>query len=130
MAAKNNELEIVAVCDIDPEKLEKTAAQLDHVHPYTDYKTMLEEETPDLVAIATESGKHAQLALDCIRAGCHVIIEKPIALSIADADQIIEMAKQKGVFLREVINLFLRYAKNTFMIKLFLLCLNNLISIF
>lgn len=62
MAAKNNELEIVAVCDIDPEKLEKTAAQLDHVHPYTDYKTMLEEETPDLVAIATESGKHAQLA--------------------------------------------------------------------
>lgn len=97
MAAKNNELEIAAVCDIDPEKLEAMAAHLDHVHQYTDYKTMLEVERPDLVAIATESGKHAPIALDCIMAGCHIIIEKPIALSIEDADQIIQMAKQKGV---------------------------------
>ena len=97
MAARNNRLEIVAVCDIDLKKLEKTAAQLEHVHPYTDYKTMLENESPDLVAIATESGKHARIALDCIRAGCHVIIEKPIALSIEDANQIIQLAKQKGV---------------------------------
>lgn len=97
MAAKNNELEIVAVCDVDPEKLEKTAAHLDHVHKYTDYKIMLEIESPDLVAIATESGKHTQIALDCIMACCHVIIEKPIALSIEAADQIIQLAKQKGV---------------------------------
>lgn len=97
MAARNNQLEIVAVCDIDPERLEKTAEQLEHVRQYTDYRTMLENESLDLVAIATESGKHSQIALDCIQAGCHVIIEKPIALSIADADQIIEMAKQKGV---------------------------------
>lgn len=97
MAAQNNQLEIVAVCDTDPEKLERTAAQFDHVHQYTDYKKMLENESPDLVAIATESGKHAQIALDCIRTGCHVIIEKPIALSIEDANQIIELAKQKDV---------------------------------
>ena len=97
MAARNNRLEIVAICDIDPEKLEKTAAQLDHVHQYTDYKTMLKNERPDLVAIATESGKHASIAIDCIMAGCHVIIEKPIALSIEDADRIIQLAKQKSV---------------------------------
>ena len=70
---------------------------LGDVRKYADYKEMLENETPELVAIATESGKHAQIALDCISAGCHVIIEKPIALSIADANAIIAAGKEKGV---------------------------------
>lgn len=68
-----------------------------HAKRYTDYRMLLEHERPTLVSIATESGKHAQMALDCIAAGCHVIIEKPIALSISDADAIIEAAKAKGV---------------------------------
>ncbi len=64
---------------------------------YTDYREMLAREQPQLVAIATESGKHAQIALDCMEAGCHVIIEKPIALSLADADRILAKAKEKQV---------------------------------
>jgi len=70
---------------------------LANVKKYTDYKYMLEVEKPELVAIATESGKHAIIAIDCIEAGCHVIIEKPIALSISDADAIISAGKRKGV---------------------------------
>lgn len=97
-AAKNNHLEIVAVCDINQKKMKEKYAFLTHVNQYTDYKEMLEKEKPTLVAIATESGKHAQIAIDCIQAGCHVIIEKPIALSIEDADHIIQLAKQKRVF--------------------------------
>ena len=58
---------------------------------------MLEKEKPDLVAIATESGSHADIAVDCINTGCNVIIEKPIALSIADADRIIEAAERMNV---------------------------------
>jgi len=49
------------------------------------------------VAICTESGKHDQIALDCIEAGCHLIIEKPIALSLDKADQIIEKAKARNL---------------------------------
>ena len=64
---------------------------------YTDYKELLEKEKPELVAIATESGKHAAIAIDCINADCNVIIEKPIALSIEDADHIIALAEEKGV---------------------------------
>lgn len=95
-------LEIAAVCDILPEHCEKVLAQLpeetcSEIKRYTDYQEMLSETQPELVAIATESGKHAQIALDCIAAGCNVIIEKPIALSIADADAIIAAAKAKGV---------------------------------
>ena len=98
-AAKNNNLDFVAMCDILPEAMQEKSDKfgLGEVHKYTDYKVLLEKESPELVAICTESGKHAAIALDCIEAGCHVIIEKPIALSIADADAIIDAAEKKGV---------------------------------
>lgn len=98
-AAKINDLEFVGICDVDEKMLYDKVAKfnLKGVAQYSDYHKMLEKEQPDLVAIATESGKHATIALDCIEAGCNLIIEKPIALSLADADAIIELAKAKGV---------------------------------
>lgn len=98
-AAKNNNLDFVSMCDILPETMREKSDKfgLEMVHRYTDYKEMLEKEKPELVAIATESGKHATIALDCITNGCNLIIEKPIALSIADADAIIKAGKRKGV---------------------------------
>jgi len=99
-AAIANKLEFLAICDIDPANMEEKALKFelsDDVKRYTDYKEMLAKEKPELVAIATESGKHAAIALDCIEAGCNVIIEKPIALSIEDANAIIEAARKKGV---------------------------------
>jgi UDP-N-acetyl-2-amino-2-deoxyglucuronate dehydrogenase len=95
-------MEIVAVCDIVLEHMEKVLAlvpeeQRKQIVRYTDYRQMLVESKPDLVAIATESGKHVQQALDCIETGCHVIIEKPIALSLKDADTIIQAGQEKGV---------------------------------
>lgn len=98
-AAKNNNLEFVAMCDIVPEVMTEKSDKfgLANVKKYTDYKELLRLEKPELVAIATESGKHAAIALDCIAAGCNVIIEKPIALSISDADAIIEAGKEAGV---------------------------------
>ena len=100
VAAQNNHLEIMALCDIVPDHMKDKV--LKHKLPadvkqYTSYHEMLEEIHPDLVAIATESGKHAQIALDCIDAGCNLIIEKPIALSLKDSDAIIEKAQAKGV---------------------------------
>ena len=101
IAARKNDLEIVAVSDIVRQNAEDKILQCDldpqAVKVYEDYKEMLEKEKPELVAIATESGKHASIALDCIAAGCHVIIEKPIALSIADADAIIAAGKAHNV---------------------------------
>jgi len=98
-AAKENGLEFVAICDIAPENmLDKVRKfELTGVKMYNDYREMLEKEKPELVAICTESGKHAAIALDCIDAGCNVIIEKPIALSLADADEIIRRGHEKGV---------------------------------
>ena len=101
VAAMNNQLEIVAFCDIVRTNAEDKITKFDlhdqNIRIYEDYKEMLEKEKPELVAIATESGKHAQIALDCLDYNCNLIIEKPIALSISDADEIIAKAKKNGV---------------------------------
>ena len=100
VAAQNNGLDMVAMCDLDPSKMETHALRFENANRakrYTDYKEMLTKEKPELVAIATESGEHARIAIDCIEAGCNVIIEKPIALSIEDADKIIEAGRKNNV---------------------------------
>lgn len=99
-AARDNGLEMSAICDIKPEMMREKAGQFaldETTSQYLDYRAMLAFEQPDLVAIATESGNHASIALDCIAAGCNLIIEKPIALSLEDADDIIAQARAKGV---------------------------------
>ena len=101
-AAINNKLEIVAVCDVLPEKmealLEKHDLQADtSIKRYQDYKQMVAEVKPDLVSIATESGIHAEIALYCIEQDINLIIEKPMAMSIEDADKIIKLSEEKGV---------------------------------
>lgn len=99
-AANANELDFVAICDVEAANMEDKKVKFelsDDIKQYTDYHKMLENERPELVAIATESGKHAQIALDCMDYGCNLIIEKPIALSIEDADKIIAKAKKLGL---------------------------------
>lgn len=101
-AAMKNQLEFVAVCDIMPEKmealLEKSGLEKEKsIKRYTDYKKMLEENKIELIGIATESGIHAEIALYCIDYGVNCIIEKPIAMSIQDADEIIRHSQEKGV---------------------------------
>ena len=101
-AAVNNQLEIAAVCDVQEDHMEtllaKHGLQADtSIKRYTDYKAMLEEAQPELVSIATESGLHAEIAIFCIKHGVHVIIEKPMAMSMADANEIIRLSEEKKV---------------------------------
>lgn len=101
-AAINNDLNIVAVCDVIPEAMEVLLAKHglekdSSIKRYTDYKKMLEENDITLVSIATESGVHAEIALYCIDKGIHVIIEKPMAMSMQDAEEIIRRSQEKNV---------------------------------
>lgn len=101
-AALTNDLEIVGLCDVIPEKIEEIMEKHDFqnnekIRKYTDYKEMLDQVKPELVSIATESGNHAEIALYCIDKGIHLIIEKPMAMSIEDANKIIDKSKEKGV---------------------------------
>lgn len=95
-------MELSAVCDPITEKAEKKAddyCAATGVRPavYADYHKALKELEIDCCSIATESGYHAQIALDCIRAGKNVLVEKPMALSTKDAEQMLNEAKAHGV---------------------------------
>lgn len=101
-AAIANQLDIVAVCDVLPEAMENLLAKYElendaHIHRYTNYQKMLDIEMPELVGISTESGIHAEIALFCIKHGINVIIEKPMAMSMTDADAIVAAADQYHV---------------------------------
>jgi predicted dehydrogenase len=91
---------LTAVCDPILHRAEEKAKEYQvhvagvEVSVYTDYKKMLAESRSDIVTIATESGKHKEIAMDCLNAGCHVICEKPMALSTTDADVMNEAAKR------------------------------------
>jgi len=98
-ADNHTSMELKAACDSVLQRAEGQAGEYRKVFPgndvrcYTDYKKMLCEIKPDIVAIATESGKHSEIAIDCLKAGAHVICEKPMALSTGDADAMIAAAK-------------------------------------
>lgn len=93
-----SELELVALCDLDLsaiDRLLETQPQeipaLQGIRRFTDYRELLAEVKPDLVAIATYSGSHASIAKDALQHGAHVLIEKPMALSLKDAREVIEL---------------------------------------
>lgn len=102
-AVDNNGLEFVAACDVLPENIDilfqkQPPKNMEAIARYTDYKQMLAEHPEiELAAIATPSGVHAEIALYCIDHGVNVIIEKPMAMSMADADEIIRRSEEKGV---------------------------------
>lgn len=101
-AVLNNHLEFVAVCDVIPDQMEKLLGKHGlngdlSIKRYTDYKEMIAENKIDLIGIATESGLHAEIGLYCIDHGIHVIIEKPMAMSIEDANKIIKRSIEKNV---------------------------------
>ncbi|OUO57989.1 oxidoreductase [Collinsella sp. An271] len=102
-AAVRNGFEIVAVCDVVPGKMDAALAKHGlegdpSIARYADYREMLAEHPEiELASVATESGKHAAIALDLIDAGVNAIVEKPMAMSMADADEIVRRSAERGV---------------------------------
>ncbi len=100
-AALDNRLTLCALCDAVPGKaaalLGQAGLQAPDIPVFADYREMLDRCRPELAAIATDSGSHAEIALECIGRGIPVLIEKPIALSMEDADAIVRRADETGV---------------------------------
>ncbi|MBQ3643159.1 MAG: Gfo/Idh/MocA family oxidoreductase [Candidatus Riflebacteria bacterium] len=102
-AVINNKLDFVAACDIEPEKINKLFTKTGFqdstkIAKYSDYKKMLKEHPEiELVAISTNSGNHAEIALDCLECNKNLIVEKPLAISMKDADKIVKLSNEKGL---------------------------------
>lgn len=76
--------ELVAVCDIKAERAERLAAQYG-CRCYTDWRDMLRQEQPDSVHICLPHDLHAPVSIEAMRCGAHVITEKPMAISVSEA---------------------------------------------
>lgn len=101
-AAVENGFLILAVCDIDESHIDEmfdksVFCDKDNIRRYSSYTEMYDAEKPELVSIALPSGLHAEAALEAIKRGINVIIEKPIAMSIQDASEIIKQAEINNV---------------------------------
>ncbi|MFA7235261.1 MAG: Gfo/Idh/MocA family oxidoreductase [Phycisphaeraceae bacterium] len=111
------DVEIVGLCDIIPErmyeKMEKAGCTKDQC--FTDYKKMLKAVKPDAVSVCTPNGVHAPAAIAASQAGCHVITEKPMAMTPKECQQMIDAAKKAKKKL--VIGFQYRYHPNTQFIK-------------
>lgn len=85
--------ELVGVADVNPAARERLEAETG-VPFYSDHKQMLAEVEPEVAVVITPHPFHAPLAIDCLEAGCHVLVEKPIAVQAAEADAMIAAAEK------------------------------------
>jgi UDP-N-acetyl-2-amino-2-deoxyglucuronate dehydrogenase len=90
-----------AVCDRIPAAMEFYADEYG-AKTYTDLADLMDNDAIDIVCICTPSGFHASIAVEAARAGKHIVVEKPIALTLKDADQIIEACEENNVKLAVV----------------------------
>lgn len=93
---------LVAVCDIIESRAQHFAKTYGAT-PYTDYHALLERSDIDVVSVCVPSGLHSQIGQDVARAGKHVLVEKPIALTLDDADRLIATCKEHNVTLGVVL---------------------------
>lgn len=92
----NPDAELIAVCDADAKRCESVANELD-LPGYASLRALLDKEEVDVISIATPDSYHKEPALQAITKGKHVLIEKPLATSVADCLAIIGAAEQHGV---------------------------------
>jgi predicted dehydrogenase len=92
-ALKLPEVQLVAISDINVEAGQQRAQELDCAF-YADHRQLLEAEHPDVVTIMTPHPFHAPIAIDALRAGSHVLVEKPMAVQVAEADAMVEAANK------------------------------------
>ena len=88
--------ELVAVCDVVPEKAQALAEQFP-AQVFTDYHDLLRREDIDVVSVLTPSGLHAEVGIAAAQAGKHVVVEKPMDVTLAKADALIAACRSAGV---------------------------------
>jgi predicted dehydrogenase len=90
-------IEVTAICDTDEDRARKAAEDFKIPKIYTDFSEMLEKEKLHAVDILTSPDTHVDLAIQAMEHGCHCLMEKPLAVTTADADRAIKKAKETGL---------------------------------
>lgn len=91
---KNRDVEVTAIAGKTTANIEKLQRSFNIPHGYTDYREMLNAEKLDAVNITTPTHTHCQITIGCLEAGCHVLCEKPMAMTLEEAGQMIACEQQ------------------------------------
>ncbi len=94
-----NTFQIVAVCDTDEQAALQRAHELGVSTVFTDYQALLSANIVEAVDLCIPHYLHAPIGIACLEAGVHVLVEKPIATTLADADKMIKAAQKAGKIL-------------------------------
>lgn len=104
-----------AVCDLDPSRLEEAQRDWPGIATYTDLDTMLAESDVELLVIVLPHNVHADITIQCLKAGRHVVVEKPFAITVAECDAMIREARKRKLVLSTYHNRHWDPAPVTFM---------------
>ena len=91
--AKDDRVELAAFTDIAPARHREVRETFGELAAYTDYRKMLKEQQLDVVSVCTPNKYHAPAAIAALKAGCHVLCEKPMSVNLREADRMMEAAK-------------------------------------
>ena len=92
-------LELLAVCDTNPQRVEAALQLAPQATAFSDASEMLDSGLLDLVVISTPPNSHYQWAKESLRRGIHVVLEKPMALTADQCDELILLASEKNLML-------------------------------
>lgn len=102
--SKLSQVGIVAICDTSRPAAEALAREFSIPRVYTDYRQMLAAEKPDLVSVCTPNATHKDITVYALSQGCHVHVEKPMALNAAEAQEILDAQKRYGKLVQVGLN--------------------------
>ncbi|WP_419875409.1 Gfo/Idh/MocA family oxidoreductase [Candidatus Pristimantibacillus sp. PTI5] len=97
LAAMSDKYKIAALCDVSQHSLQFNGEKYNVTNLYTDVKEMVKQEDLNVIFILNSDEYHAEAAIEAANAGKHVLIEKPMALTLSDADAIIEAEARNDV---------------------------------
>jgi len=92
-------IDLAALSTRTPSRLEEVAARLDVTGRHSDYRALLDDPTIDAVSVTTHVDDHAQITIDALDAGKHVLLEKPMARTVEDCDRIVTAAERSAASL-------------------------------
>lgn len=115
---KNDRVELYAFCDVDAARLQARAEEFHVAHTFTDLDEMLALPELDAVSVCTVNSMHAPCALKAIRAGKHVLVEKPMATTLKEAEEMKAAAEKAGVML--MVGFVCRFGADTAVMKDFI----------
>lgn len=115
--ARHPDAELVAVCDLNAERARQKADQFGAAKSYSDYKELLADPDIDAVSVCTWNNTHAEISIAALRAGKHVLVEKPLCTTVEEALRIQEAVEETGKQL--MIGYVRRYDPNARLLKEF-----------